>query len=52
MQKPLKEEVEMVKSKLGYLILAAMSAVIISACATQGTPAPAFKAQPIAAGKW
>jgi len=50
--KTLQEEVEMVKSKLGYLILAAMSAVIISACATQGTPAPAFKAQPIAAGKW
>lgn len=42
----------MMKSKLGFLATFLATAALISACAVQGTPPPAFDAQPIAGGKW
>lgn len=40
------------KQGLGYLVAAVLPLFFITACAVQGTPPPAFNAQPISSGKW
>ena len=42
----------MMKSKLSLWVLFLLIAAFINACAVQGTPPPAFDAQPIPSGKW
>ena len=42
----------MMKSKWVFCVLGCLIVALISACAVQGTPPPAFNAEPIPAGKW
>jgi OOP family OmpA-OmpF porin len=42
----------MMKNKWGFCVVGWLIVAFISACAVQGTPPPAFEAQPIPAGKW